>query len=78
METELARAFSSNAHLECLALDAVWLIHEYIRAPAHSNLPRSFIEGYRFELIRVIDVYRLEERLRTAEDDQRVAGDVRL
>lgn len=69
---------SGYAHLQSLALDAVRLVYEDIPSSAHSNLPRSLVKSYSFELIGIIDVYRLEECLRTAEDNQRVAGDVRL
>ena len=66
------------AHLERFALDAVWLVHEYIRATANCNLARCFVKRYGLEGVCVINVNRLEERLRTAEDNQRVAGDVCL
>lgn len=66
------------AHLESLAPEAVRLVNEYIRATTHGNPPRSLFKGYSFEFIGIVDIDRLEERLRTAEDDQRVAGNVRL
>jgi hypothetical protein len=61
------------AHLECFALDAVWLVHEDIGAAANSNPPRGLVKCYSFEIFRIVDVDRLKESLRTAEDDQRVA-----
>lgn len=72
------RVVGLYAHLERFALDTVWLVHEYIRATTNCNLARCFVKRYGLEGICVIDVNRLEERLRTAEDNQRVAGDVCL
>lgn len=66
------------AHLESLALDAIWLVHEHIGAAANCNLARYLVKSYGLEGLRIVNVNRLEERLRTAEDNQRVAGDVCL
>jgi hypothetical protein len=66
------------AHLQCFTLDAVWLINEHIRATTNGDSPRSLVDRYGFKDIGIVDVDRLEECLRTAEDDQRVAGDVCL
>lgn len=65
-------------YLQGLAFEAIWLIHKDIRSPTHSNLTRSLIKSYRFKGVRIIDVDRLKQGLRAAENDQRVAGDVRL
>ena len=65
-------------HHEGFALDAIWLVHEYIRTTTNSNLARYLIKCYGLEGICIVDVYCLEERLRTAEDNQRMAGDVCL
>jgi hypothetical protein len=62
------------AHLESFALDAVWLVHEYIRATTNCNLAGRLVKCYGLKGICIVDVNRLEERLRTAEDNQRVAG----
>lgn len=72
------RVVGLYAHLESLALDAIWLVHEHIRAAANCNLARCLVKSYGLERICIVDVDRLEERLRTAEDNQRVAGDVCL
>lgn len=72
------RVVGLYAHLERFALYAVWLVHEYIRATANCNLARCLVKRYGLEGICIVDVNRLEERLRTAEDNQRVAGDVCL
>ena len=69
---------SNYAHLESLALDAVRLVHEDIRTTTHSNPPRCLVKGYGLEFIGIVDVNRLKECLRAAEDYQRMAGDVRL
>ena len=69
---------SNYAHLESLALDAVRLVHEDIRTTTHSNPPRCLVKGYGLEFIGIVDVNRLKECLRSAEDYQRMAGDVRL
>jgi hypothetical protein len=66
------------AHLESFALDAVWLVHEYIRATTNCNLAGRLVKCYGLKGICIVDVNRLEERLRTAEDNQRVAGYVCL
>lgn len=60
---------SKHAHLESLAREAVRVVHEDIRATTHSNPSRGLFKGYSFDFIGIIDVNRLEERLRTAEDD---------
>lgn len=69
---------SRYAHLKCLALDTVWMVDENIWSTTHNNFSRLFVKGDRVQRIGIIDVYRLEKRLRAAEDDQRVAGNIRL
>lgn len=76
--TKLRVVWILYAHLESLALDAVWLVHEYIRATTNCNFAGCLVKCYGLKGICIVDVNRLEERLRTAEDNQRVAGDVCL
>jgi hypothetical protein len=44
------------AHLQCLALDTVRLVDEYIRTPTDSNLPRGLFKSYSFKGIGIVDV----------------------
>lgn len=54
------------------------MVNKHIRTSTNGYLPGSLIDSNRLEGIRIVDVDRLEELLRTAEDDQCMAGDVRL
>lgn len=63
------RGLCSSAHLERFALDAVRLVHKYIRTTTNSNSARGFVKSYSLESFGIVDVDRLEERLRTAEND---------
>ena len=54
------------------------MVNKHIRASTNRYLPGSLIDSNRLEGIRIVDVDRLEELLRTAEDDQCTARDVRL
>jgi hypothetical protein len=54
------------------------MVDENIWSTTHNNFSRLFVKGDRVQRIGIIDVYRLEKRLRAAEDDQRVAGNIRL
>jgi hypothetical protein len=54
------------------------MVDEYIRAPAHGNPTRYFIDSDRLEGLSIVYVDGLQERLRSAEDNESVAGDVCL
>lgn len=70
--------FHDTPYLQCPVLNPIWLVHKHIRASTNRNLARRFINGHCLEGFRIIDVDRLEELLRAAEDDQRMARDVCL
>ena len=59
-------------------LDTIRLVNKHIGSSTDSNLSRRFINGDSFQGLGVVDVDRLEELLRTAEDDQCMAGNVGL
>lgn len=54
------------------------MVHEYIRPPTHSNPTCCFINSDGFEGFSFVHVDRLQERLRSAEDNECMAGDVCL
>ena len=54
------------------------LINKHIWSSTNRDLPRSFVNSNRLECLGVVNVDRLEELLRTAEDHQCMAGDVGL
>lgn len=68
----------AHTYLQCLVLYSIRMVNKHIRTPTNGYLPGSLIDSNRLEGIRIVDVDRLEELLRTAEDDQCMAGDVRL
>ena len=59
-------------------LNTIRPVNEHIRSSTNSNLARRFINGDSFQGLGVVDVDRLEELLRTAEDDQCMTGNVGL
>lgn len=59
-------------------LDAVRLVNENVGPTTHSNLPRSFVNRHGLERLGLIHVDGLQEGLRTAENNQRMPGNVHL
>lgn len=59
-------------------LDTIRLVNKHIGSSTNSNLARRFVNGDSFQGLGVVNVDRLEELLRTSENDQCMTGNVGL
>lgn len=69
---------NTTTDLQCLIPNPIRLVNEHIWSSTDSDFAGSFVNGNRLEGLGVVDIDRLEELLRIAEDDKCMAGDVSL